>query len=406
MKRKRCGIITGYLVIAIVACLHRADGTASRPRAVPRTDHAPRCTELWSAVPPCAIAALRSFYHMRFHTMHRLLDRCQAAYPHDPFPLFVRALIAIRWNDYVTPLPFDEIEGHLHRLRRAVQAYAVHAPSPVALHVARAGMYGVFSLWYAIRERNFAAGRMGKRMFREIRRLRALGFSGCPWMDYLEGTYDYFADTVPKLLQFLGRLLGIPGGNRTRGLALLTRAALRPSPLQPEAVRTLVYIDIFFEHDYRRAMRWSERLVVIYPTNLTHWTFYLRAAIHARDWTTADRIWHEWVRRAIALRYPLPELTWTEAVYWRARWWMHMGNWTAAERVLRYLRHMRAHRPPWLDPWIDFSLAQVYDRTHRIPEAIRIYRRLLRGPDVRAMHRLIRRRFRSGRPLPLDWSNY
>ncbi|MCS7313266.1 MAG: hypothetical protein NZ742_10220, partial [Acidobacteria bacterium] len=323
----------------------------------------------------------------------------------NPYPFFVSALIAIRWNDYIRPVSTDEIERRLRILRWKVQAMERSRADVGAVALAQASSYGLESLWLAIRGDNFKAGRAGGRMYRELGVLRDLG-ANCPWVDYLYGNYDYFAGTAPRLIQILGSVLGIPPGDRTRGIRRLQQAATVPSVVQWEAVRTLVYIYLFYEHDYDRALEWGRRLVDAYPENLTHRLFLLRAAVHGRRWAEAEALWQDWVAWAIIRGSEIPEITWTEAVYWRARWYMHTGQWETAESWLRHLLAMSQARPPWLDAWARLSLAQVLDTRGAMAEAERIYRALFRGPDVRDFHRLIRRRLQKGWPIPLEWTNY
>lgn len=363
------------------------------------------CRQLTETVPPCAVQALDLFYRMRFAELGPALAACERAHPDNPYPFFVDALTAIRWNDYIRPLPTDEIERRLQVLRQKVRVMEQAGADARALALARASVYGLESLWLAIRGDNFKAGRAGGRMYRALTVLRDAG-ADCPWMDYLYGNYDYFADTVPRLLQVLGSVLGIPPGDREWGLRRLQRAATTPSLVQWEAVRTLVYIYLFYEHDYDRALAWGRRLVAVYPENLTHRLFLLRAAVHGERWAEADALWGDWVAWAVVRGSGLPEITWTEALYWRARWYMHTGQWETAERWLRHLLAMPQARPPWLDAWARFSLAQVLDARGASAEAEAIYRELLRGPDVRDFHRLIWRRLRTGWRIPLEWTNY
>lgn len=363
------------------------------------------CQRLADAVPPCAVQALTLFYRMRFAALGPALTACEQAHPDNPYPFFVDALVALRWNDYIRPVPADEVERRLRVLRQKVEALGRSGADAGTVALARASAYGLESLWFAVRGDEFKAGRAGGRMYRELDGLRRLG-ADCPWMDYLYGNYDYFAGTAPWIIQVLGSVLGVPPGDRARGLRRLHRAATTPSVVQWEAVRTLVYIYLFYEHDYERALEWGRRLVDVYPENLTHRLFLLRAAVHGERWAEADALWQDWVAWAVVRGAALPEITWTEAVYWRARWYMHTGQWATAERWLRHLRAIPQARPPWLDAWVRLSLAQVLDARGASVEAESIYRELLRGPDVRDFHRLIRRRLRSGWRIPLEWTNY
>jgi len=61
------------------------------------------------------------------------------------------------------------------------------------------------------------------------------------------GGYLYFADTIPGMLKFLGRLLFIPTGDRESGLALLNEAAEGGEWFSLDWQVALVAIDLVFE---------------------------------------------------------------------------------------------------------------------------------------------------------------
>jgi len=61
------------------------------------------------------------------------------------------------------------------------------------------------------------------------------------------GAFLYFADTLPGAMQFLGRLLFIPGGDREKGLSMLNYAAASDGVFKRDYEVTLAAIYVIFE---------------------------------------------------------------------------------------------------------------------------------------------------------------
>lgn len=61
------------------------------------------------------------------------------------------------------------------------------------------------------------------------------------------GVFFYFADTIPGAIQFLGRLFFIPGGDREKGLSMLSYAASSDGVFKRDYEITLAAIYVIFE---------------------------------------------------------------------------------------------------------------------------------------------------------------
>lgn len=388
-----------FLIFVIVSVI---EGPAFSSSAYTEGDEL--CQPVTRAIPICAYIALDHFYRHDPRTFE-LLNTCRSAHPENPFPYFATALIRFRYGEYYRSVDWSEIENWIDLMGEKIETLREDFRNPETLSFAYASYYGMRSLLYTRMGRTYKAAREGKKMLKHIKQLER-SLPDCPWSWYLRGTYEYFADTIPGILKVLSFILRLPGGNRMRGLALLESAAQVPSIVQVEAVRTLVYINLFYENDRVATESWSIRLLGLYPQNLTHRMFAMRNAIHSLNWLEADRHWRKWVNSALTIRGEIPERTKTETLFWRARWWAHMGHLDIARNLLIQLKQSNDDRPEWLPPWIDLTLAQIYDLQGDTARAYRLYLDILRGEDARGIHDLIRKRVRHHKPIPLEWTNY
>ena len=397
LERCKARVLAGLGIFWVVLGSSAAPaGAVSTPRG---------CGDLESRIPACAYRALEAFYD-EDPALFTDLNHCVLAHYDNPYPFFAYALIRFRWGEYYRTVPDAEIEEWLARIAARIKPPGgdptVQNP---ASRMAEALYYGLMSLYRSARGRSLPAARAGKKMLHVLKSMEK-EYPECPWIGYLRGNYEYFAAQAPKIFRWFSFLFGFPKGHRERGLQLLEQAARRPSMIRVEAIRTLVYIDLFFEHDYRAAREWAQTLIQLHPRNLTHRLFALRAAIHEEDWTDADRQWREWVARAVMNQVPLPDKTTAETMYWRGRWWLHLGGYAHAERWIQSVLKSSRDKPDWLDPWSRLTLAQIYDLTGRRVDAYRLYNDLLRGPDVRGFHRLIKPRLVNGVRLTPAMTNY
>jgi hypothetical protein len=116
--------------------------------------------------------------------------------------------------------------------------------------------------------------------------------------------YDYYADVLPRLLKLLRFFLGMPGGDRERGLAGLRRAAAQSRWHRSEAVAQLYEVAAYLEGDADLALDAIRALRERYPASPL-WA--LRLAEHLRDrlglWGESVRVYAE-VEAAQAAGHP------------------------------------------------------------------------------------------------------
>jgi hypothetical protein len=81
----------------------------------------------------------------------------------------------------------------------------------------------------------------------------------------LLGAYLYFTDAVPKLFQFLSKLLFLPTGDRDRGLAMVAQAARADSPARVDYETLSAGVAFFFEGRFEAGLVRNNALQERYP---------------------------------------------------------------------------------------------------------------------------------------------
>ena len=81
----------------------------------------------------------------------------------------------------------------------------------------------------------------------------------------LLGAYLYFTDAVPKLFQFLSKLLFLPAGDRGRGLAMIDRSVAVGSPVRVDFEVLDANVTFFFEGRLEEGLRKYGDLLARYP---------------------------------------------------------------------------------------------------------------------------------------------
>jgi hypothetical protein len=167
--------------------------------------------------------------------------------------------------------------------------------------------YGVRVQYHGQRYEFLSAARDGKRIKYSLEKALALD----PGLDDANaglGLYQYYADIAPAVLKVLRWFMGLPGGDRVKGLAQLQRARTYGVLLKAEAAYQLHLVDIWYENKNGEALELLAELHAKYPHNPI---FLLNAAqvheIYRSDRSAALTIYRELVdgARSGALREPV-----------------------------------------------------------------------------------------------------
>ncbi len=144
--------------------------------------------------------------------------------------------------------------------------------------------YGIRVQFSAQRSEYLAAARDGKRINQSLERALALDPDLADAHAGL-GLYRYYADIAPSILKFLRWFLGLPGGDRAKGLAELQRARTSGVLLKAEAAYQLHFIDLWYERKTDEALAILADLRARYPHN----PIFLLNAAQAHEVYRSDR---------------------------------------------------------------------------------------------------------------------
>jgi tetratricopeptide (TPR) repeat protein len=88
-----------------------------------------------------------------------------------------------------------------------------------------------------------------------------------PSANGLLGAFLYFTDAIPSIFKFLSKLLFLPTGDRDRGLDMIRRAAEQYDPFEPDYMRLLNNVHVYFEGRYEEGLEGTLALVKAYPAH-------------------------------------------------------------------------------------------------------------------------------------------
>lgn len=181
------------------------------------------------------------------------LEALAAAAPRDPLPAYLSAL-ALCWK---IEQRGDSRALDRELVRRADAAVALadarlrEDPNDARALLARAGGWGAKGRLQLFRRDKRESARSAVRMRSDLSALLSREPGNLEALFGL-GLYDYYADVLPRLLRLLSLLIGIPGGDRARGLARIERAT--QAPLHDTEARAQLYeIYAFYENRPDRA---------------------------------------------------------------------------------------------------------------------------------------------------------
>jgi hypothetical protein len=146
------------------------------------------------------------------------------------------------------------------------EGWAAREAGSAEAHFYVGAAYAARVQWRVLRDEKLAAARDGKRIKQALDRAIALD----PGLDdayFGLGLYDYYADVAPASEKILRFLLLLPGGDKTEGLARMSRARTAGRLLQGEADYQLQIIDLWYEKRADLAVSLLTSLRERYPGN-------------------------------------------------------------------------------------------------------------------------------------------
>ena len=211
-------------------------------------------------------AALDLLYDGSTDTALARFAALRAETPDDPLGAYLEAL-ALCWKIEQRPESRAK-DADLHRRVDHAIALADAAlarnPSDLRALVARGAAHGVRSRLYLFRSEAGGAARAASKMRTDLLAAQKLDPDNKDVLFGL-GLYDYYVDVLPRAAKVLRFLLGLPGGDRERGLASIAAAENGSLFHRSEVQWQLYSIYAFFEDDPDRAEAAIRSLRERYP---------------------------------------------------------------------------------------------------------------------------------------------
>ena len=212
--------------------------------------------------------------------------------------------------------PDQAFKARLDVVTASGERWVAREPARAEAWLYLGAAYGVRVQYHALRSEFLSAAQDGKRIKQSLEKALAID----PGLDDANaglGLYQYYADIAPSVVKILRWFLGLPGGDKVKGLEQLRRARERGLLLKAEAAYQLHFIDLWYENRSGEAMEILSDLHARYPHNPM---FLLNAAqaheVYRGDRAAALAIYVELVdgARGGSLREPL-----------LAEMWGHLG---------------------------------------------------------------------------------
>ena len=252
---------------------------------------------------------------------------------------------------------------------------------PQELAFARAWAYILLAQW---------AGMNGK-----WTRLPGLLKKGLKWLDeaermggdrpeimYYRGLSLYLLDQKGFLFRILGFFVGLPRGNRARGLALLQKAVQKPSLLREDMMLVLAAL-YQKEKKFLKALEGIHELRTLHPNNPVYhfWEglFYERTAY---DYVKALSIYRAIYERALRgddKRYD--SIIRVVARYRVGFMFYKLYHYRRAHEWFQPILEQKPKTPPWVYPKTCLVLGDLYRSLGEIERAMEFYKKVLSFPS-------------------------
>jgi hypothetical protein len=219
-----------------------------------------------AAQDPAYLAALERLYDGSTDAALAELDRLAAAHPEDSVAAYLQAL-ALAWKLEQRP-DSRALDKQLLRCAERAQALAdrrlARDPHDLRAWLARGGAHGVRSRLHMFRWEKVPAARAAVMARADLRVAQGLEPENRDARFGL-GLYDYYADVLPRLLKLVRFFMGLPGGDRARGLSQIERSR-EGTLFHATEVRAQLYsIYAFYELEQDRALAEIRSLRQRYP---------------------------------------------------------------------------------------------------------------------------------------------
>jgi tetratricopeptide (TPR) repeat protein len=247
---KRCGVITAVLVIAAFVSFA---GVLDRP-ALERAR-------------TITLEGMQALYNFQVEEANQKFSEAIGIEPRYPRPYFSLALVTL-WKSFATRLPAD-YEESLRLLSNAIEVghnYLDEIDDDDADVLTTLGLaYGYRSYIHVINKSYVKVAVDARRSYGYLS--DAVSADPQFYDAYLGlGVYHFAVSTIPKTLQWIVGLLGVPG-DRDLGIREVEIAARRAKYNAPEAKYLLIQLLPWYRGDFDTSEQLVDDLIRTYPSN-------------------------------------------------------------------------------------------------------------------------------------------
>jgi tetratricopeptide (TPR) repeat protein len=226
-------------------------------------------------------AALERLYGGQTDTAITELRALAAGHPQDPLLPYFEAL-ALEWKLEQRPestLLDKDVVARAERAQEMAANILKTRPKDERALFAHAAGHAALARYHLFRLHKAEAARASVRMRTALLAVDPAGPYGEDARFGL-GLYDYYGDVLPRAVKVLRFVMGLPSGDRARGLLGIERAAERSRFHRVEALVQLYEIHAYWEDAPDRALPPARKLEEDYPSSPL---WGLKLAEHLRD---------------------------------------------------------------------------------------------------------------------------
>lgn len=336
-------------------------------------------------------------YNIEFDSARSTFKEIIRLYPEHPAGYFLDAMIdwwriTIHRNEAAFE---DEFLKNIEKVLKVCNNLLKDNPKDITALFFKGGALGYRGRYYAQNEKWFDAASDGKVAF-DIMNECHKAAPGNHDIMLGSGIYNYFAAVLPEEYPIAKPLMTfLPPADKKIGLYQLKAAAYQSRYSQVEAMVVLMQAYYSFEHDYKNAYFWIEKLHNKYPKNPYFHRYYARCFNKFGDWDNLEIQWREIVKRSIDRLEGYNNLTALEGLYYIGialqRKSKHKDAIKYFLKTIEVAEYIGENENGYLLS-AQYKLAYSYERTDNKKKAIEYYKKCLNSKEYSNYHTLAKER--------------
>jgi tetratricopeptide (TPR) repeat protein len=233
-----------------------------------------------------------SIYNFRFLNSEKTIENLEKQYPNHPFPDIYRSL-TLYWKYFpITPESKYE-EDFLNSLAQALvkveKQLEKNEDNPEAIFFNLLGRLLIMQY--------FADNHISGKVIPHLNSAYKMLLKGFELTDSLidfnfsSGVYNYYREYYPKAHPVYKPVAYFfPNGNATKGIKQLEFNGKHGIFLKTESLFFLVYVNMYFEKDFKKALKYIKQLTKNYPDNLLYDSYQVQNLLLLKKYNKAKEL--------------------------------------------------------------------------------------------------------------------